>query len=97
MAGEAVHFDMAGKSREEHSKRRWAESGDGRRQAMPNDRTLTTRPEDKDRRDTAQLWEQGTVKDLGGPVHLRALLGWLEQSVRPGLGMSPTCRVSAPI
>lgn len=34
-------------------------------------------PKDKDRRGTARLWEQGTVKDLGGPVHLRALLGWL--------------------
>lgn len=36
-------------------------------------------PEDRDRRDTAWLWEQGTVKDLGGLVRLRALLGWLEQ------------------
>lgn len=73
VAGEAACFDKAGKRREkEHSERRRAESGGGRRQAMPKDGTI--------------------LKTL----HLRALLGWLEQSVRPGLGSSPACRVSAP-
>lgn len=54
-------------------------------------------PEDKDRMGTAWLWEQGTVKDFGGLVHLRGLFRWLEQSVRLGLGGSPTCRASTAI
>lgn len=41
MAGEAARFDKAVERRgKEHSERRWAESGNGRRQVMPNDRTV---------------------------------------------------------
>jgi len=83
VAGEAACCEEAGKRREEeHNEVGMA----GGKQCQ----SIGQCPEDKGRGGMAWFWEQGTAKDLGG------LVGWLEQSVRPGLGRSPACTANVP-